>query len=104
MKKIFLFFTVAMFIFSSLAYAGGGRGNGGKGSSFAGSIAGRTSHQIRIQKQSSSGNGHAGRLDSGSLHMNRNQSRKSAEKSSAGSNGSGDATRTQDRKKDGSCE
>ena len=104
MKKIFLFFTVAMFIFSSLAYAGGGRGNGGRKSGFDGSIAGGTSHQIRIQKRSSSGNGYAGELGRGSIYKNRNQSRKSAGKNSAGSNGSGDTTRTQDRKKDGSCE
>ena len=96
---------VAMFIFSSLAYAGGGRGNGGKRSGFTGSIAGGTSHQNRIQKMRSiSRNGDVGTLGSGSLYKNRNQSRKSAEKNSAGSNGIGDATRTQDRKKDGSCE
>jgi len=104
MKKLFLFFTVAMFIFSSLAYAGGGRGNGGRRTGFTGSIAGGTSHQIRIQKRSSSRNGYAGTLGSRSLYKNRNQSRKSAEKNSAGSNVSGDATRTQDRKTDGSCE
>ena len=79
MKKLLIVLTVAMFMFSSLAYARGGSGNGGKGNCYSGTMGSGSSYQNRIQNQNSS------------------------EKGSAESNGKGDLIRTKSQKRDESC-
>lgn len=104
MKKLFIIFAVVIFMFSSLAYAEGGRGSGSRGNSFSRTNGSGTYYQSRIQNQFLKGNAYKGSTGKGTLNQSRIQTQKSSEKGSVESKGSRDTTRTKIQKRDESCE
>ena len=98
MKKSILFFTMALFLFTSLAYAGGERGTRAKRGGFGGSMLGGTSFQTRMNNWSGSRNIHRGTMGSGTLNQSRKQIHNNVEK------GTGDMTRSRIQKRDESCD
>lgn len=75
MKKTVVLLTVAMFMFTSLAYAGGGKGTGGKAKGYSGSIGKGAVKQTRIHTQDGTGKGSAGTIGGGDQTQSRTQSR-----------------------------
>lgn len=104
MKKSLIFLTITLFLFSTAAYAGGGRGSGGKGSGVSGSMAGGSSYQKRIKTRSGSRNTYRKNTGEGTLNQFRKQAQTSSKNGDEASNGSGDMIRKRDQKRDESCD
>ena len=85
LKKLFVISTVAMIMFSPMAFARGGKGNGNNGKAYSGSIGKGNITQIQTQTRIQT------------------QIRDKSDKGTAATNGTGDKTQDRVQKRDGSC-